>query len=385
MKPTLRSVLVAIAIISCLVAPPRLAVLGDRPRPPPPPSVGDHVRIQYKIGQKQTECLHKKFEQSDMVTFGVFVVEALNNGLPKASITFEGPIAGNDELSRKIDEIDPGRAAGMGVAIDTLGKELRAGTQSWRHVKDVDKGVRYDKRIGVVDRAIKVDWTHAGEHEDSVAARAQIESERKEAYRNSGGPGGPGGGDGAKDERFRTITMERVDPYEQTHAAKAGGWYRLCVSSEFHALVVEMEMRSGNELGGIDRSTGHVYTREERDLIDDEARIANGVTAPEEGRADANTYDAEGEERKLAENQVREKDLDATKEHVQDLVKLVTKIKKKQTDAMLRIMNHKSTAKRNHHDVIHSGKLETMLYVVITVAQMYTVRKWLLSNSLLGR
>lgn len=351
-------------------------------------SEGYYIPIIYKIPRKQTECIYDKFDKSDFVTFSVFVVEAMSNGPPKAEIAFEGPVYGNEDVQKKAEDAlaDSGFAPNSNAG-SSLGRDLRLGVQMhWPNVKNSDKNIRYDKRLGIINRELKVDWSHAGESEDAAAARAQIEMEKKEAYR-SYGRGAPVSDSETdqKVEKVRTITQVKIEPFEETSAIKASGWYRLCVSSEFHALMVEMELRSGNKLGGVDRRTGHVYTYEEREMLDEEKSIEDGMAASEESKMDANTYASKDEEvQKELENQVREQDMHATKAQIKHLNSMVMEVKKKHHEYYTRLKSHDATARRNHNNMVWSSKLETLLYMIITGVQVYTVRKWLLSSSLLG-
>ena len=94
-----------------------------------------------------------------MVTFSAFIVEPLDNGPPIAAISFEGPIAGNDDVIKMAEGED-----GSVSHIKDLGQEINTGLHKhWPKVKDADKHVRYDKRVGIINRSLKVDWTHAGE------------------------------------------------------------------------------------------------------------------------------------------------------------------------------------------------------------------------------
>ena len=329
------------------------------------------------------------------MTFSASVVEALNNGPPKATISFEGPVAGNAEVLKKVDDAGGGyeyeSTPGSNSKTPSLGRELRTGTEkNWPVVKDSDKNVRYDLRMGIINRSLKVDWTHAGESEDSVAARAQIELDKKEAYRNYGRgapPRGEAEEQSAKErgEKFKAITKVRIEPFEETNSIRATGWYRLCVSSEYHALMVEMDMRSGKKMGGVDRKTGHVYTHEAKEMLDAEKFIDEDITAEEERQLDANTYASLNEEQqKEIENQVREQDLHATKSQIKHLNSMVIEMKKKHQDSHNRVKSHKATARRSYESLVWCSKLETLLYILITGVQVYTVRKWLLGNSLLG-
>lgn len=332
----------------------------------------ERVQLMYKVNQKQTECLYDHFEEGEVVTFSVFVVEALMNGKPIANIKYEGPVAGNSAVLGE---------GTNGDETSSLGRELRAGYDTkWPKVKDSDKNKRFDQRIGVINRQLIVDWTHAGESEDAMAARAEMQ---KNPYRDSGrGPYS------AKEKELplRTVTQAKIEPYQETRVIKARGYYRVCVASEYHPLVVEMDMRCGSKLGGVDQDTGHVFTEEKRQLLDDEESIDFKVTPIEERQLDANTYaTSNAEMQKEIENQVREQDLHATTAQMKHLNTLVSEMKKFQQEMHHRIKSHEAGARRNYEGMIWIGKLETLLYFVIMGAQIYTLRSWLLSNTLLGK
>ncbi len=333
-----------------------------------------HVPVTYKLHQKQTECIYDLLLKDDHVTWSAFAVESSSNGPLAISLKFEGPIAPPDDVR-------------------SLGEALFAASVNWPKIKDSDVGVRYDKRVGIIGQSLRVDWTHAGEEEDAAAARDRIEMEKREAYRSHYGH--PRSGTPAdnvekmkRDDLFRTVVMAEVQPYEDTHIIKAPGWYRLCASADYHALTVEMEIRSGTELGGVDPETKHVYTRAERERLDAETTLDGEVALhdAERGRElDFNTYATLAEEkRKVVENQVRETDLHPTKAQIVHLNDLVAEIKRKQDRHRDRMRNHKAASRRNYESLVRSGKLETLLYALTTVVQLYTVRRWLLSKSLLG-
>ena len=114
-------------------------------------SSSSYVPIVYRINQRQEECLYEQFDESDYVTFSVFVVGALQNGNPKAKVNFEGPVAGNNDVLKEVDfKLEEE---------STLGRELRITQAHWSKVKDLDQGVRYDKRLGIINRSIgDVEW-----------------------------------------------------------------------------------------------------------------------------------------------------------------------------------------------------------------------------------
>mmetsp|Transcript_45466 Transcript_45466/g.95437 ORF Transcript_45466/g.95437 Transcript_45466/m.95437 type:complete len:449 (+) Transcript_45466:1128-2474(+) len=359
-------------------------------------SMADYIPITYTINQKRTECIYDRFETSDFVTFSAFVVDAMNHGPLKATISFEGPVAGNDAVLKKVEEASAGAYGKKNKNTNinnnnndkppNVGRLLKTGSdRHWPLVRDADKGVRYDKRMGIINRSVKVDWSHAGESEDAKAMRQQISAERKEAYRNygRGGPEGELTNEMKRlEEKFRVVTQVKIEPFQETNAIKAPGWYRLCVASEMHTLLVEMDIRSGNKMGGVDRSTGHVFTYEKRALLDDEKRLEEEDKDP---KLNANTYPSISEERqKEIDNQVRHEDLHATTSQIKNLNSMVMEMKMKYQDVNNRIRSHKASAERNQDNLIWKNKLLTVLYVMITLFQVHTMRKWLLSNKLLG-
>ena len=76
------------------------------------------------------------------------------------------------------------------------------------------------------------------------------------------------------------MIIDRIEPFEETHLIKADGWYRLCVKSSASKLLVEMDLRSSTRLGGIDKETGHVYTYEERERLEENVLLGSSPDAP---------------------------------------------------------------------------------------------------------
>lgn len=341
---------------------------------------GAYVPLTYKINprSKDPECLYDRFAEGDKVTFSVFVIEALQAGPPIATITFEGPVAGNDDVLKLVEQAGAKEAT---AGKPSLGRELRVGALThWPLVRDADRTAWN----GHLQRSVRVDWTHAGDEEDAVAMRDQLEREKRAAYRDYGR--GPSRGDGDWEEvrdAHRGIFMPKIAPHEETFELRAGGWFRLCVAGKHSPLLVEMEMRSGARLGGVDPETKHVYSHDARQWQDADKALDLEMRA---GMLDSNTYGTSEEEKaKELENQVRERDLHATQSQIKHLNSLVKVMEQKQTDSYRRVRSHTASARRNHSNLMWSGKLETLLYIAITGVQVYTLRKWLLGNSLLGK
>ena len=300
------------------------------------------------------------------MTFSVFV-ESESSGQPKATISFEGPISGNEGLYRDLDTADEENHGGI-QQFNQLGRELRKGTVThWPNIKDKDKGVRFDKRLGIINRELIADWTHAGEHEDAEMSRQEARQKMKEDLASNP----------PQTNFVKTMIIDRIEPFEETHLIKADGWYRLCVKSSASKLLVEMDLRSSTRLGGIDKETGHVYTYEERERLEENVLLGSSPDAPPVQKV--------GEDlARHLEKQIKETDLLPTQTQAKHLVSLVTEITKRHDEHKRRVRSHRASARRNHDGVSRSGKLETLLYVVVCWFQIYTVKKWLLQKSLLG-
>jgi hypothetical protein len=233
----------------------------------------------------------------------------------------------------------------------------------------------------------RIDYTHSGESEDAIAARSEFHRQRAAAFQQL-----EEAREHIEDEKYekskaliaQTILPEWIEPYEFTKAIDAAGWYRMCVTSTNYILV-EMDIRSSADLGGMNRETGHVYTYDERETLDEEERIMGlgNNKGPSSKEVEASLV--KEELGKVLENQVRENDLEASKGYLVRLNEMVALLQKRQTSSHHRIKGHENDARRNYKRIVRSGILETVLYLLITLFQVYTLHKWLLGNTGLGR
>lgn len=80
----------------------------------------------------------------------------------------------------------------------------------------------------------------------------------------------------------RKAVRAEGDPFVKTYTARKSGWFRLCMTASWNMIDVEMDLRRGNEMGGVSPETGHVYTLEEK-ALEDEEKFMEEDTAEEEG------------------------------------------------------------------------------------------------------
>lgn len=56
----------------------------------------------YEIKRRHNHCLNARFERGDFATFELFIIDADEDGYPKASVAIDGPV-----ISPKIGVLDP--------------------------------------------------------------------------------------------------------------------------------------------------------------------------------------------------------------------------------------------------------------------------------------
>ena len=365
------------------------------------------------IRANEKQCILKRFNRGEFATFEIFIAEADENGRPNASVEIQGPVITPDV--GKIN--DSGERTWPNVVTDveagednrrfkppfdnTMGVSMQKMLLSWdSFVQDNAKRLQ---EVGIIQYKYFIDYTHSGESEDAIAARSEFHRQRNAAYeqleenrerileRRKSEGGGYTGDESVEDEQYemsktlmsQTIFPEWIEPHEWTKPIKASGWYRMCATSDNYILV-EMDIRSSADLRGINRETGHVYTYDEKAALDEEELIkAINSKGPSAEEVEKSLVKEEME--KVLENQVRKNDLEASKRFLVDLNEKVSLLQKRQTTAHIRIKAHESDARRNYKRIVRSGILETVLYLLITLFQVYTLRKWLLGSTGLGR
>jgi hypothetical protein len=301
------------------------------------------------------------------------------NGRPVVNVNLEGPFmkATQDYIDSTTitTGVDGSSTTTKTTATTTLGRMIRQGLlDEWRENKS--------DLTQILERHVKVDWTHAGEADDAMRMQGdeqQRQNRQKQHQQQHTGVG------------IQTIIQTKIEPYQITQPIPTSGYYRLCARAELHQLIVEMDIRSKSRMGGVDRNTGHVYTFAQRELLREEAALDNnnnngGRGGSADGALDTNTYQSELEElSKILVNQVEDADLTKTKEQVKELNAKTTEMMTEIQNRMTRIRSHELSARRNNANLAWSSKMETLLFAIISGFQVYTMRKWLLSNTLLGR
>eukprot|EP00977_Amphora_coffeiformis_P014860 scaffold4240_cov163-Amphora_coffeaeformis.AAC.6 len=215
----------------------------------------------------------------ESITFAVIV---LSGAELKASITFDGPMMEEENLSAK---------------------ELWDASESYRYnpaKKDelvvFGSMVDFEHLNPIKNKEVKEEEEEevADENESIAEKRARRARERKKALEKR---------QQEQEDLMnqRKHVREEGEPFQKTYQAKANGWYRFCVTASWQAVDVEVDLRREKELGGVGPS-GHVYTLEEKTL------------AEEENYMEEDTAEKEG---------IKDEDFQATREKLKSLRRLL--------------------------------------------------------------
>jgi hypothetical protein len=155
---------------------------------------------------------------------------------------------------------------------------------------------------------------------------------------------------------------EEGEPFQRTMKAIMKGWYGYCVQATTQ-VVVEMDFRKESEMGGLDEN-GHVRTYEQK-LFDEEDKIMEEDTAVEEG--------------------IKDEDFVSTRDKLKTLRRLLADIQNRQQQERHRLVLHAATNEHSHSRMVLSSLLETLMFLVVTSFQVYTIRRWFKGAPQLGR
>jgi len=344
-----------------------------------PTAVSGAVPLQYKIPQRGQECLYEELTKDESVTLSVFITSGAEL---KGTAIIEGPVAPPDtatglDLKTKIGDYGQGTRYGDGPSgrNGNLRDEITIDFESdvdWDD-DDVDDD---DDEAGGGRRGPKDDSKDSADDDDefdddymdddreipasgsdkSARDRAEERNKRLEIKRR-------------KYEERRAARIRRHqrasegDALSKTYRAQAAGWYRACVKASWYQITAEIELRKESTLGGIDKRTGHVMTYERRMMLDEEKELD-----------DVN-----------AEQGLKDEDLKRTNEQLRRLNRLLKEIREYQSSERHRLSIHASTNEHSHSRMVLSSLLETVLFMLITGFQVYTIRKWFSGSPMLGR
>jgi hypothetical protein len=267
-----------------------------------------------------------------------------------ATVQFQGPLGSDIET-----EIDSGRA---------LQKAITEFDHGNRHakilsmVKTVDfEHLNVNSDGGDVGGLEEVDENPINVLEDETPEerRQRRARERKKALESRQHK------EQSKIKQKKKI-REEGEAFQQTMKAKVKGWYRYCVMAKSQ-VVVEIDFRKESEMGGLNEN-GFVRTYEEK-IMEEEEKTMEEDTAAEEG--------------------IKDEDFADTRAKLKALRRLLADIQNKQQQERHRLVLHTATNEHSHSRMVMSSLLETLLFLVVTSFQVYTIQRWFKGAPVLGR
>jgi hypothetical protein len=255
-------------------------------------------------------------------------------------------------------------------------QKIDSGISLQKAIKEFDNGKHNKNREGLISMANTVDFEHLNvgsvdggglevdedenpitvpEDETSDQRRERRAKQRKKALEARQHK------EKSKIKQKKKI-REEGEPFQKTMKAIVKGWYRMCVQANSQ-VVVEIDFRKESEMGGLN-DQGHVRTYEQM-LVEEEEEVMEEDTAVEEGIKDA--------------------DFEMARAKLKTLRRLLADIQNRQQLERHRLVLHSTTNKHSHSRMVLSSLLETLMFVVVSGFQVFTIRRWFKGAPVLGR
>ena len=263
----------------------------------------------------------------------------------QAHIAVDGPVAPPDA--------DTGLAIYESAIKHDHGETFGEQTQFKFHANFEDLNVVEDDNVAEEDDAISDKPKEGETPEEQRARRAQERRKALEARQ--------------REEQLKQSQKKKIrnegKPFQKTFKAKADGWYQFCVEADVSKVTVELDFRTESDYGGIG-PTGHVFTLEEK-AVEEEEKAMEEDSATEEG--------------------IKDEDFQSTRDKLKTLRRLLADIQSKQSQERHRLMLHSATNEHSHSRMVLSSLLETILFMLVTGFQVFTIRRWFKGAPALGR
>lgn len=365
------------------------------------------VPVTYEITKGNKECLYDTLEVKEYVTMSVFL--SVGPQL-RARLSIQGPIApsvvnSGVGLQRAIDQanrntqgfvlqksfdVDMEQFADMDLIDDDFQDDfidddaalrdyyyglddddeyqfMEDDQMSDEERKEVRKAKAERDALSVEDReTMKVERRKVAqrEREEMMKERKAMIEEREVRMKER---------EDKMKLKVQKETREEVgESFQKTFSIDEPGWYRVCVGAVWNEISAEIEMRKSSELGQPNTKTGHLQSYERRTMIQEEKRLFH-------------KKHLEGSKNTQAEeNRIEEKDLQATRDQLQRLNRLLNEIREKQHNERHRLSLHAATNEHSHSRMVLSSLFETLFYIVVSGFQVWTIRKWFSGAPILG-
>lgn len=300
--------------------------------------------MQLTINQRTSECFYELLKQREVATMSVFI---LSGASLKATAEISGPLP-ND------DPIESGSALLYAAAKwDSSGRHGKDDVVDVKAVVDFEHlniGPDEDEDESLTSEANNEEIEAIDERRDR---RAQARKKALEAKEHRE----------AQKRKQKKKVRDEGEPFLTSINAPVAGWYRFCVVGTYHQVTAEIDVRKESDYGGVD-TNGNVWTLQQKSL-DEEEKLIEEDTAESEG--------------------IKDEDFESTKEKLKTLRRLLAEIQSKQSQERHRLIVHSATNEHSHSRMVLSSLLETILFMLVTGFQVFTIRRWFRSAPVLGR
>ena len=268
----------------------------------------------------------------------------------KASMTFEGPLP--EEEGSTIDS---------GASLQTAIRLMEMGHKDERHIHFTETVDFEHLNIGTDDDENQEDAISGKSDNSEEDATAEQRRDRRQDQRKKVLEARQ------RQEQRKIQQRQKVrhegEPIQWTFEAPGKGWYRYCITATWNQVTVEMDFRKESEMGGVD-ADGNVRT------------IAQKVVQEEEMYMEEDTAAKEG---------IKDEDFESTRTKLKELRHLLANIQSKQSQERHRITLHSVTNSHSHSRMVLGSLIETILFMLVTGYQVYTIRKWFKGAPVLAR
>ncbi|GKY96161.1 hypothetical protein MPSEU_000576100 [Mayamaea pseudoterrestris] len=303
--------------------------------------------LQVDVNQRGSECLYEQLNDNESVTLSAFI---LNGPELRATVAFDGPVAPADitsgaQLKEHLDQFDRGNSVHQKQNDGKL--VLFSDAIDFEHLNMGDFELMED------DDDYMEDENSSSDPEATARKRAQQRKRSLEKRQHK---------DHQLHKQQRKVREEGV-AFQKTFKVQAAGWYRFCIKATWYQVTAEIDLRKESEFGGLNEH-GHVWTYEEKTMAEED-KLMDEDTASEEG--------------------IKDEDFTATKDKLRTLRRLLADISNKQQQERHRLIVHAATNEHSHSRMVLGSLFETVLFMIVTGVQVWTIRRWFKGAPALGR
>jgi len=178
-------------------------------------------------------------------------------------------------------------------------------------------------------------------------------------------------------KRKRAAVYASDDPVLFTNSAPRAGWYKACVFAHVDTIDVELEVRKESDYGMQD---GHVLSRDDYRRLQEDEEDSAATNKKINGRR--NVQQLQWQQGEMAQDQ----DFEEAKAKIKELRSHLADIQSLMAKERRRVATHKEINEHSHRRMVKASFFETILFVAITLFQVYLIHTWFTSGTpVLGR